>query len=266
MRELPAVEAIEELKVKLAKIEDREKKARITRFVVSALSNVPWVGGLIGAGSAFHAEREQGRINDLQRLWMEEHQRKIGELASTIFKIIDKIEAAQQEFSERWYTDEYLGLIRKGFSVWNEVETHEKRECVRRLLTNASLSRLSSDDMVRLFLDWINTYHETHFLVIREIYTHKHITRAGIWKNISNSQPEENSIEADLYKLLIRDLSTGGIIRQVKQDSNKKTIRQEKGKYKSAFDGIEPYELTALGHRFVLYTMEEISSLQIDPD
>ncbi|MBL6445322.1 hypothetical protein JMN32_03320 [Fulvivirga sp. 29W222] len=260
-----AFDSIEELKSKLAKINDHEKKARLTRFIVSALSNIPWIGGFIGAGSAFHAEREQGRINDLQRLWMEEHQRKIEELAHVIFRILDKIENAGSEAQERIASEEYQGLVRKGFKEWNDAETTEKKECIRRLLTNASTSTLSTDDMVRLFIDWIKTYHETHFMVIREIYKHESITRKQIWNNISTIEPAEDSTEADLYKLLIRDLSTGGIIRQVKRSTHPETSepaskQPKNGKYKSAFDDMEQYELTALGQCFVRYTMEEDTS------
>ena len=255
-------DSIEELKSKLSKINDQEKKARVTRFIVSALSNIPWIGGFIGAGSALHAEREQGKINDLQKLWMEEHQRKIEELAHAIFMILDKIENAGAEAQERIGSEEYQSLVRKGFKEWNDAETTEKKDCIRRLLTNASTSTVSTDDMVRLFIDWIKTYHETHFMVIREVYKHKSITRKQIWNNISSIMPDENSTEADLYKLLIRDLSTGGIIRQVKKsaylENSEGTVKQPKnGKYKSAFDDIEQYELTQLGRCFVHYTMEE---------
>jgi hypothetical protein len=31
-------------------------------------------------------------------------------------------------------------------------------------------ARIVSDDIVRLFLDWIEAYHEAHFAVIREIH------------------------------------------------------------------------------------------------
>ena len=194
---------------------------------------------------------------------MEEHQRKIEELSDTLFQMIEKLESLGDEVIERVQSEEYLSLVRKGFSEWNEAGTSEKKLCIRRLLTNAAASNVSTDDMVRLFIDWIKTYHETHFMVIREVYKHSRITRAAIWNNISASTPDEDSTEADLYKLLIRDLSTGGIIRQVRKDVyiGKTTGRERKEKYKSAFDNVEQYELTELGRRFVLYTMEEPVSL-----
>ena len=259
------INSIEEIKSKLSEIDDKGKKARITRFIVSALSSIPWVGGFIGASSALHAEKEQGKINELQKLWMEEHQRKIEELAHTIFQIIDRLESAGIEVQERVDTEEYMNLVKKGFKEWDNAETSEKKEYICKLLTNAGATSLSTDDMIRLFIDWIRNYHETHFMVIKQIYKNKGITRGQIWRNISQSRPTENSTEADLYKLLIRDLSTGGIIRQHRETDYygnfvKKPIPKgsKSSTYKSAFDDIEQYELTEMGQRFVHYTMEDV--------
>ena len=38
------------------------------------------------------------------------------------------------------------------------------------LITNAAGTRVADDDIVRLFLDWLDTYHEAHLAVVREIY------------------------------------------------------------------------------------------------
>ena len=82
---------------------------------------------------------------------------------------------------------------------------------------------------------------------------------------MSTEHPTEDSAEADLYKLLIRDLSTGSVIRQhresnaygefVKKPRKKRTSGDT---LKSAFDEEESYELTELGVQFVHYTMEEV--------
>jgi hypothetical protein len=267
------IESIDEIKSKLSRIEDKGKKSRITRFIVSALSSIPWVGGFISASSALHAEKEQGKINELQKLWIQEHQRKIEELAHTIFQIIDKLESSGIDAQERLETEEYLTLVKKGFKEWDNSETTEKKEYIRKLLTNACATNLSTDDMIRLFIEWIRAYHETHFLVIKEIYRHRGITRGQIWRKISQSKPVESSVEADLYKLLIRDLSTGGIIRQHREidyhGNFKKKIPVKSGSrtgsttFKSAFDDTEQYELTEMGQRFVHYTMEDVVT-QID--
>ncbi|MGS0527319.1 hypothetical protein ACU8V7_21270 [Zobellia nedashkovskayae] len=214
MNKLTKVEAIEKVKNELSKIDGKGKKNRTGRFVVSALSSIPWVGGVIAASSALHAEKEQGKINDLQRIWLEEHHRKIEELYYTIYQIQETLDNAGEEVQERMESEEYLALVRKGFKEWDNAETFEKKEYLRKLLTNASAINLSTDDLIQLFIEWISRYHETHFMVIREIYKNRGITRGQIWDNLNGTLPAENSLEADLFKRLIRDLSMDGIIRQ----------------------------------------------------
>ncbi|WP_034257723.1 hypothetical protein [Altibacter lentus] len=264
MNKLTKTEAIEKVKNELSKIDGKGKKTRTGRFVVSALSSIPWVGGVIAASSALHAEKEQGKINDLQRIWLEEHHRKIEELYYTIYQIHETLDNAGEEVQERMESEEYLALVRKGFKEWDNAETFEKKEYLRKLLTNASAINLSTDDLIQLFIEWISRYHETHFMVIREIYKNRGITRGQIWDNLNGTLPAENSLEADLFKRLIRDLSMDGIIRQERVTDyagnfiKKSTRRSKSSTLKSAFDNIEPYELTELGQSFVHYTMEEV--------
>ena len=111
------------------------------RFVVSALSSIPWVGGVIAASSALHGEKEQGRINSLQRLWLEEHHKKIEELAFAIYEITERLNLTGPENDDRLSSDEYLSLVRKGFKEWDNAETHEKKQYIQKLLTNAGATR-----------------------------------------------------------------------------------------------------------------------------
>jgi hypothetical protein len=135
---------------------------------------------------------------------------------------------------------------------------------IKKLLTNSCASSFCTDDVLRLFIDWIGLYHEAHFYVIKEIYQNKGITRGQIWNKIRGTQPREDSAEADLYKMLIRDLSTGGVIRQHKDTGyygnfvKKTTHKPSSSTIKSAFDNEEPYELTELGEQFVHYTMTDL--------
>ena len=91
------------------------------------------------------------------------------------------------------------------------------------------------------------------------------VTRAAIWDSINGQRPREDSAEADLFRLLIRDLSTGGVIRQHRETNyagqfipKPRQKRSEPGVLKSAFDDDEQYELTELGRQFVHYAMNEI--------
>ena len=104
--------------------------------------------------------------------------------------------------------------MRKAFRDWSGAESEAKRTMVRNLLVNAAGSRVASDDVVKLFLDWLDTYSEFHFEVIGAIYNNAGITRGGVWRKLGRPVVREDSSEADLFRLLFRDLSTGGIVRQ----------------------------------------------------
>lgn len=244
-----------------------EKRRKYSRFVLAALGSIPWVGGFLSASAAIDAENEQGAVNEIHRKWLEEHQQKLQELGQTLTEVIERLETFGDEIEERVESPEYLQLINKGFRTWDSADSRTKRDLVQKLLTRAGATKLCPDDLVRLFIDWIDHYHEAHFLVIKEIYIKQGITRGEIWDKIHTVRPAENSAEADLFKLLIRDLSTGGVIRQyrptnhygqfIKQPSRKKQ-KKPAGTLKSAFDDTEPYELTQLGSQFVHYTMEEV--------
>ena len=165
-------------------------------------------------------------------------------------------------------SEEYLGLVRKGFRAWDQADTAEKRQLIQNLLTNAGGTPLTADDVVRLFIQWIDFYHEAHFAVIRAVHRLPQCTRADMWDHIHGSPVREDSAEADLFKLLVRDLSTGGVIRQHRATTSdgdfvkKAPVRQPKGLgsrvMKSAFDDKDEYELTELGRQFVHYTMNEL--------
>jgi hypothetical protein len=113
----------------------------------------------------------------------------------------------------------------------------------------------------------MNTYSELHFSVIASIYNDKGVTRARIWEKVGKEDVREDSAEADLFKLLIRDLSTGGIIRQNREkDYAGNFLRkpaQRRSRFvsttvESAFDDTKGYELTELGQQFVHYAMTNL--------
>ena len=96
-------------------------------------------------------------------------------------------------------------------------------------------------------------------------------------QKIGKGVVREDSADADLYKLLIRDLSTGGIIRQHREVDRfgnfiqKPVQRRPKGSGPkppvSAFDENEGYDLTGLGQQFVHYAMSELPlRIEFQPD
>lgn len=134
---------------------------------------------------------EQGKVNDLHRLWLSEHQQKIKELVGALNDIFSRLENFGEEINERLESPEYLNLVRRCFRSWDEADTQEKKQMLKKLITNAGAIKLCDDDLVRLFIAWIDQYHETHFLVIKEIYKHPGTTRARIWDNIHGARPRE---------------------------------------------------------------------------
>jgi hypothetical protein len=244
-----------------------EKKRQYTRFTVSALSSIPWIGGFIAASAAINAEKDQGKINEFHKQWLAEHGTRIQDLGDTLNSILNRIDSFGDEVKDRLESPEYLTLVRKGFRSWDQADTDEKRILIRKLLSNACATKLCPDDLVRLFIDWIDLYHEAHFRVIKEVYEQPGISRGAIWDKTAGERPREDSAEADIYKLLIRDLSTGGVIRQHRETDAygnyiKKKTRSRSGSstLKSAFDDNDPYELSELGKQFVHYAMTELTT------
>jgi hypothetical protein len=181
----------------------------------------------------------------------------------------DALDMNDEKTAERVASPEYQSLIRKAFREWAGAESEEKRKLVRNILANAAATSITSDDVVRMFLQWINTYTELHFTVIGSIYNDPGVTPARIWEKVGKEEVREDSAEADLFKLLIRDLSTGSIIRQHREKDyagnflRKQAQRRRKGApvssvVESAFEDTKGYELTELGQRFVHYAMTDI--------
>jgi len=243
------------------------RSTKYGRFVIAALSSIPWIGGLLGASAALHAEEEQGRVNSLLAQWIDEHRQKAADLEATLAAIVSRLEELGPDAEARLDEPGYLDLVRQGFRAWDEATTREKREIIRRLLTNAGGTRLCSDDVVRLFLHWIRDYDDVHFRIIRAIYRAKSITRQRIWTDIGNGRVREDSAEADLFRLLISDLSIGRVIRQHREVTGDGQFLSKRGEgrgratsdvLESAFEDTKRYELTNLGRQFVHYALDEV--------
>ena len=85
-----------------------------------------------------------------------------------------------------------------------------------------------------------------------------------MWDEIYSRPVREDSAEADLFKLIVHDLSVGHIARQHREKDRygnflRSRTRQRRGPtLVSAFDDEKEYHLTELGKQFVHYTMNEI--------
>jgi hypothetical protein len=214
---------------------------------------------------------EQGRANEMVAKWLDEHREKIELLGRAIEQIADRLDSFGAEMASevhrRLNDDQYLVLVRQGFGIWDRANSTAKRDYIRRCLANAAATRICSDDVVRLFLSWIDKYDDTHFAVIRALYHHRGATRAYIWEHVHGEEVREDSAEADLFKLLIFDLNTGRVLRQVRDKNlqgqflprRRLSSRPQTTVLESAFENTKPYELTELGSQFVHYVMEEVA-------
>ncbi|MFL5738617.1 MAG: hypothetical protein ACJ75B_00260 [Flavisolibacter sp.] len=254
------------LKEEILKSFGSKRKQIFSKIFSAALGSIPWVGGFLSAMSDYKAEQGQVKGNELYLQWLLEHSTKIKYLAETLSQTISRLNEFPDEVNDRLESEEYLQLVRKAFRSWDQADTTEKQDFIRKLITNAGAYRLVPDDLIRLFMDWINLYHEAHFAVIKSIFQSPGCTRFNIWSQLNGTDVREDSLEADLFKLLIRDLSTGSVIRQHRETDYygsfvKKQVKKTTSPsrtMKSAFDDQDRYELTELGQQFVHYTMNEV--------
>jgi hypothetical protein len=231
---------------------------------------VPFAGGLFSAAAGAWSENDQGRVNSFFRQWIKMLEDEIREKEKTILEIMTRLDIHDEDIYRRLESKEYQSLLKKTFREWSCAESEDKRIYIRNILTNAAASSITSDEVIRLFIDWLTMYSELHFKVIAVIYKHgtNGVSRGGIWRDLGKAEVAENSADADLFRLLIRDLSTGGVVRQhrdVDYSGNfvaKSPGRRPKGlgtKFiTSAFDDEDSYELTELGKQFVHYAMTDL--------
>lgn len=243
--------------------------AKIARGALQVVSGaVPFAGGVFSALAGAWSEREQEKVNRFFHQWLRMLQEELREKEATVVEIMARLDLTDEKVSKRVESPEYQSLVKKTFRAWPGAESEDKRVLIRNLLANAAASTLSSDDVVRMFIDWISNYSDLHFKVIGAIYNSNGITRGGIWRKIGKGPVREDSADADLYKLLIRDLSMGSVIRQhrekdyfgnfVPKQPAKKSAGNGTNTFKSAFDEEEQYELTELGQQFVHYAMSDL--------
>ena len=240
---------------------------KIARFAMAFLGGaLPLVGGAVSGAAGAWSETEQDHFNRVAASWLQLQKDEIKEIGITIAEILSRLDLNDENIRKRIESPEYLSLLKKCFRDWSAAESEAKRLLVRNLLTNAAVNKICGDDVVRMFIQWIEDYSEMHFKVIRWVYQHVGCTRKRIWSGVHGAQVREDSAEADMFKLLIRDLSTGSVIRQHRQRDYHghwiKTPATRRGEpsqtMTSAFDDEKPYELTELGTQFVRYTMDEV--------
>lgn len=251
---------------------DPSRNAQVARAALQALGGaLPFLGGFLSAAASAWSEQEQAHINRVFQQWLQMLEEELREKGRTIIEIMARLDMNDSRVRARVESSEYQSLLKKAFRNWQNVDSEEKRAKVRNLLSNAAATSLATDDVIRLFLDWIDEYSDFHFSVIGEIYRNGPISRGEIWSNLGRPRVREDSADADLFKLLIRDLSTGGVCRQEREvdaygqylkkasAASRQTSSSRSGTMESAFELEKLYVLTDLGKQFVHYAMNELA-------
>lgn len=244
---------------------------KIARAVLNVAGGaIPIGGGVLSAISGVWSETEQERHNSFFRHWMKMKEAEMAEQEQTVIEIMQRLDMHDEKIADRVSSREYQSLLRKAFRDWAGTESEQKRTFIRNVLANAATPGITSDDVVRMYLQWIATYSELHFAVIGAIYNDPGVTRARMWEKIGKDEVREDSAEADLFKLLIRDLSTGSIVRQHREKDyagnflrkpaqRTRRNRPASSTMESAFEDTKGYELTELGQQFVHYAMTDLA-------
>lgn len=239
------------------------------RFALNVIGGlIPIAGGAISGASSAWSEQEQQKINSLIQAWLKLQEDEIKEIGQTMFEILARLDLNDENVAKRMESPEYLSLVKKAFRDWSAAESEDKRRLIRNLLANAAGSNITTDDVITMFLTWIDRYSETHFKVIAAIFNSGGISRFDVWQKVDGRQVADNSPEADLFKFIFHELTTGYVIRQhrevnaygqyVKQTSVRRPRGMGGGVYVSPFEDGKQYVLTGLGQQFVHYTMNEI--------
>jgi hypothetical protein len=139
---------------------------KVARAVLALLGAVPFVGGAFGGAAGAWSEAEQDHFNKVAASWLKLQEDEIREIGVTIAEILSRLDLNDAEIQKRLESPEYLKLIKKCFRDWSAAESEEKRVYIRNLLTTAAVHRICSDDVVRVFIQWIDMYSEAHFAVI----------------------------------------------------------------------------------------------------
>lgn len=247
------------------------KLDRRAQKVLGYLSGIPPTEEEVLTEIISVSEEGKTEFDRLLTIWIKLQEAEIKEIGRTLLEVIQRLKLSSRGVKERIESQEYLSLVRKSFRNWAAAESEERRVLIRNLLVNAARRTTIPDNVLSMFIDWFNNYSDGHFRVIREIFSAlpDGLTRREMWEHINPGRelPAEDSAEADMFKMLILDLTTGYVIRQprekdfygnfVRAKSTPRASPSDTTQRTSAFESGKKYVLTELGKQFVVYAMEE---------
>ena len=152
---------------------------RVVRAGLQAVGGaIPLVGGLLSAAISAWSEHEQDHVNKVFKQWLQMLEDELREKAKTIVEVMARVDSNDEKTRKRIELDEYQTILKKAFRNWSNIDLRSKTAKNQKSLGQCRCRRvLASDDVVKLFLDWIDLYSDFHFEVIGEIYRNRHITR-----------------------------------------------------------------------------------------
>jgi hypothetical protein len=116
---------------------------------------IPFGGGVLSAAAGAWSEQEQEKVNNFFQPLFELIKAEMAEKAQTILEITARLDMHDKAIAERVASPEYQSLVNKALRDWAGTESRKKREFVRNILVNAAVTRVTSDDVIRLFLQWL---------------------------------------------------------------------------------------------------------------
>jgi hypothetical protein len=140
-------QVIDSMRAEIEKAEASGTKRPIETFVLAALSSIPWIGSFLSAAASLRSEEETNQHNYLQMLWVEEHQRKLIELARLLEEICSRFERLGSEIDQRIQSEGYLSIVRKTFRTWDDSDMEEKPRMLGNVVINAGGTRSCPDDV-----------------------------------------------------------------------------------------------------------------------
>jgi hypothetical protein len=240
--------------------------AQVLRAALQTLGGtIPVGGGLLSAAAGMWSEREQGRVNHLLQVWIKQLEEDLRAMGETMAEVLIKLDLSDEAVRNRLESPEYQALVSRVFRSWNTAESDMKRGMLRKLLTNAAGTNITGDDIISLFISWINDYNDIHFKVVSAVYKQPGITRLGMWEEIGGEAARDDSADADLFKYVINQLTLGYVMRQERISDEQGRFRRQSRRpqatparyMKSPFDNEVPYVLTELGKQFVHYALDD---------
>src|SRR5256885_582322 len=92
---------VDRIRGELAKGKSARWQRMLKKFVAAALGSVPWVGGFLSAAANAPADEVAERAGELRTQWIEEHERKLGQLHGTLNDVAERFEKLGPEIEER---------------------------------------------------------------------------------------------------------------------------------------------------------------------